>query len=163
MADPACCFCKRTGDQVTHLIQGPDRFICDICVAIKDHGWRERQIDYLLRLRNRRTLAHTRRGIRTAYLVIGQRLQFGVQALASLSSSVLRTSRPVRRVVLASRRGGHQLRRPYLITTERTAMAITAIHPTMTRDVTAPAVILAISLSVCGRSIVASLLTPPAS
>jgi hypothetical protein len=64
MAATTCCFCGRTVDQVTHLIQGPDLFICDICVdacvdtlATKDHGWRERQIDYLLRLRNRRTLA----------------------------------------------------------------------------------------------------------
>ena len=60
MAATACCFCGRTVDQVTHLVQGPDLFICDICVdacvdtlAAKDHGWRERQIDYLLRLRNR--------------------------------------------------------------------------------------------------------------
>jgi ClpX C4-type zinc finger protein len=64
MAANKCCFCGRNVDQVTHLIQGPDLFICDICVdacvdtlATKDHGWRERQIDYLLRLRNRRTLA----------------------------------------------------------------------------------------------------------
>ena len=64
MADATCCFCKRSEDQVTHLIQGPDLFICDICVdacvdtlAVKDRGWRERQIDYLLRLRNRQTLA----------------------------------------------------------------------------------------------------------
>jgi hypothetical protein len=64
MAATSCCFCGRTVDQVTHLVQGPDLFICDICVdacvdtlATKDHGWRERQIDYLLRLRNRRTLA----------------------------------------------------------------------------------------------------------
>jgi ATP-dependent protease Clp ATPase subunit len=63
MAATACCFCGRTVDQVTHLVQGPDLFICDICVdacvdtlATKDHGWRARQIDYLLRLRNRRTL-----------------------------------------------------------------------------------------------------------
>ena len=28
----ACCFCERTDDQVTHLIQGPKLFICDICV-----------------------------------------------------------------------------------------------------------------------------------
>lgn len=61
MAVPMCCFCGRTVDQVTHLIQGPELFICDICVdacidtlATKDHGWRERQIDYLLRLKNRR-------------------------------------------------------------------------------------------------------------
>ncbi len=54
----ACCFCERTENQVTHLVQGPNLFICDICVdacidtlATKDHGWRERQIDYLLRLR----------------------------------------------------------------------------------------------------------------
>ena len=64
MAATACGFCGRTVDQVTHLIQGPDLFIRDICVdacvdtlATKDHGWRERQMDYLLRLRNRRTLA----------------------------------------------------------------------------------------------------------
>jgi hypothetical protein len=64
MAASACCFCGRTVDQVTHLIQGPELLICDICVdacvdtlATKDHGWRERQIDYLLRLRNRRTPA----------------------------------------------------------------------------------------------------------
>ena len=64
MATSACCFCGRTVDQVTHLIEGPELFICDICVdacidtlAVKDHGWRERQIDYLLRLRNRQTLA----------------------------------------------------------------------------------------------------------
>jgi ATP-dependent protease Clp ATPase subunit len=56
-----CCFCARSVDQVTHLIQGPELFICDICVdacvdalATKDPGWRERQIDYLLRLRHRR-------------------------------------------------------------------------------------------------------------
>jgi len=61
MAATACCFCGRTDDQVTHLIQGPELCICDICVdacvdtlATKDHGWRERQIDYLLMLRNRR-------------------------------------------------------------------------------------------------------------
>jgi hypothetical protein len=64
MAAPACCFCKRSDDQVTHLIQGPDLFICDICVdacvdtlATKDHGWTalavvERELshnqDYLL-------------------------------------------------------------------------------------------------------------------
>jgi hypothetical protein len=61
MAISACCFCGRTVDQVTHLIQGPELLICDICVdacvdtlATKDYGWRERQIDYLLRLRNRR-------------------------------------------------------------------------------------------------------------
>jgi hypothetical protein len=69
MAATKCCFCGRTVDQVTHLIQGPELFICDICVdacvdtlATKDHGWRERQIDYLLRLRNRRTLAPGRLG-----------------------------------------------------------------------------------------------------
>jgi ClpX C4-type zinc finger len=63
MATNECCFCKRGADRVTHLIQGPDLFICDICVdacvdtlAVKDHGWRERQIDYLMRLRQR-TLA----------------------------------------------------------------------------------------------------------
>jgi ATP-dependent protease Clp ATPase subunit len=56
-----CCLCERTDDQVTHLIQGPKLFICDICVdacvdtlATKDRGWRERQVDYLLRLRHRR-------------------------------------------------------------------------------------------------------------
>jgi ATP-dependent protease Clp ATPase subunit len=60
MAVATCCFCKRSVDQVTHLIQGPELFICDICVdacvdtlATKDVGWRERQIDYLLRLRHR--------------------------------------------------------------------------------------------------------------
>jgi hypothetical protein len=49
MAATACCFCGRTVDQVTHLIEGPDLFICDICVdacvdtlATKDHGWGER-------------------------------------------------------------------------------------------------------------------------
>src|SRR3954451_23152428 len=64
MAAAACCFCGRTVDQVTHLLQGPELLICDICIdacvdtlATKDHGWRERQIDYLLRLRNRRSLA----------------------------------------------------------------------------------------------------------
>jgi ClpX C4-type zinc finger len=61
MAADACCFCKRTVDQVTHLIQGPELSICvDACIdtlATKDHGWRERQIDYLLRLRHRRTRA----------------------------------------------------------------------------------------------------------
>jgi ATP-dependent protease Clp ATPase subunit len=64
MAAAACCFCRRTVDQVTHLVQGPELLICDICVdacvdtlATKDHGWRERQIDYLLRLRSRRTIA----------------------------------------------------------------------------------------------------------
>jgi ATP-dependent protease Clp ATPase subunit len=63
MAD-ACGFCNRTSDQVTHFVQGPKFLICDICVdacvdtlATKDHGWRERQIDYLLRLRNRQPLA----------------------------------------------------------------------------------------------------------
>ena len=61
MPTESCCFCDRTPEQVTHLIQGPRTFICDICVdacvdtlATKDIGWRERQIDYLLRLRNRR-------------------------------------------------------------------------------------------------------------
>ena len=61
VAVTTCCFCKRSLDQVTHLIQGPQLFICDICVdacidtlAAKDAGWRERQIDYLLRLRHRR-------------------------------------------------------------------------------------------------------------
>jgi ATP-dependent protease Clp ATPase subunit len=60
MPDAACCFCERTVDQVTHLIEGPNLFICDICVdacvdtlATKDVGWRERQIDYLLRRRNK--------------------------------------------------------------------------------------------------------------
>jgi hypothetical protein len=60
MEATACCFCGRAVDEVTHLVQGPDLFICDIYVdtlATKDHGWRERQIDYLLRLRNRRALA----------------------------------------------------------------------------------------------------------
>jgi ATP-dependent protease Clp ATPase subunit len=64
MTATACCFCDRTVDQVRHLIQGPELAICDICVdacidtlATKDVGWRERQIDYLLRLRNRKTLA----------------------------------------------------------------------------------------------------------
>jgi hypothetical protein len=44
------------------LYPRPELLICEICVdacvdtlATKDHGWRERQIDYLLRLRNRRT------------------------------------------------------------------------------------------------------------
>ena len=39
----------------------PKLFICDVCVdacidtlATKDRGWRERQINYLLRLRHRR-------------------------------------------------------------------------------------------------------------
>ena len=64
MGAATCCFCARSADQVTHLIQGPELFICDICVdacidtlATKDHGWRERQIDYLLRLKHRRTRA----------------------------------------------------------------------------------------------------------
>src|SRR5580704_2466043 len=30
MAVATCCFCERTVDQVTHLIQGPSLFICDI-------------------------------------------------------------------------------------------------------------------------------------
>jgi ATP-dependent protease Clp ATPase subunit len=45
MAVATCCFCERTVDQVTHLIQGPKGFICDICVdacidtlATKDRG-----------------------------------------------------------------------------------------------------------------------------
>ena len=61
VAVTTCCFCKRSLDQVTHLIQGPELFICDICVdacidtlATKDADWRERQIDYLSRLRHRR-------------------------------------------------------------------------------------------------------------
>jgi hypothetical protein len=52
---------RTTEDQVTHLFQGPQLLICDICVdacidtlATKDRDWRERQIDYLLRLRHRR-------------------------------------------------------------------------------------------------------------
>jgi ClpX C4-type zinc finger protein len=60
METAKCSFCNRSEDQVTHLVQGPDLFICDICVdacidtlAVKDHGWRERQIDYLMRLRHR--------------------------------------------------------------------------------------------------------------
>jgi ATP-dependent protease Clp ATPase subunit len=60
MAAEICCFCKRSVHQVTHLVQGPELFICDICVdacvdtlATKDRGWLERQIDYLLRLRRR--------------------------------------------------------------------------------------------------------------
>lgn len=60
MATRTCRFCNRGEHAVTHLIQGPDLFICDICVeacidtlAAKDHGWRERQIDYLMRLRHR--------------------------------------------------------------------------------------------------------------
>jgi ATP-dependent protease Clp ATPase subunit len=64
MADDACAFCNRTLDQVTHLIRGPEHSICDICVdacidtlATKDPGWRERQIDYLMRCRNRRANA----------------------------------------------------------------------------------------------------------
>jgi hypothetical protein len=32
MAATSCFFCGRTVDQVTHLVQGPDLFICDICV-----------------------------------------------------------------------------------------------------------------------------------
>lgn len=47
MASTSCCFRGRTVDQVTHLVQGPDLLICDICVeacvdmlATKDHGWR---------------------------------------------------------------------------------------------------------------------------
>src|SRR5690242_13317613 len=62
MVASACCFCGRTVDQLTHIVKGPDCFICDICVdacvdtlATKYRGWRERQIDYLLRLRNQRT------------------------------------------------------------------------------------------------------------
>jgi ATP-dependent protease Clp ATPase subunit len=50
-------------EEVSHLIQGPDLFICDICVdacvdtlAVKDPAWRERQIAYLMKLRHR-TLA----------------------------------------------------------------------------------------------------------
>jgi ClpX C4-type zinc finger len=64
MTASACYFCNRTVGQVTHLIQGPELAICDICVdacidtlATRDVGWRERQIDYLPRLRNRKTLA----------------------------------------------------------------------------------------------------------
>jgi hypothetical protein len=64
MTATACCLCNRTVDQVTHLFQGHELAICEICVdacidtlATKDVGWRERQIDYLLRLRNRKTLA----------------------------------------------------------------------------------------------------------
>jgi ATP-dependent protease Clp ATPase subunit len=52
MAATAGCFCGRTVDQVTHLVQGPELFIYDICVdacvdtlATKDPGRRERQID----------------------------------------------------------------------------------------------------------------------
>ncbi len=64
MPTRTCRFCNRGEDAVTHLIQGPDLFICDICVdacidtlAVKDHGWRERQIDYLMRLRHRAAAA----------------------------------------------------------------------------------------------------------
>jgi ATP-dependent protease Clp ATPase subunit len=64
VAVTTCCFCKRSLEQVTHLIQGPEHLICDICVdacidtlATKDAGWRERQIDYLLRLRQGRSQA----------------------------------------------------------------------------------------------------------
>ena len=64
MTATACYFCNRTVGQVTYLIQGPELAICDICVdacietlATRDVGWRERQIDYLPRLRNRKTLA----------------------------------------------------------------------------------------------------------
>jgi ATP-dependent protease Clp ATPase subunit len=63
MTEASCAFCGRSVDQVSHLIQGPTQFICDICVdacvdtlARKDVGWRERQIDYLLRLRHQRSL-----------------------------------------------------------------------------------------------------------
>ena len=45
MATTQCCFRTRTVDEVTHLVQGPDLFVCDICVdacvdtlATKDHG-----------------------------------------------------------------------------------------------------------------------------
>ena len=57
MEATACCFCGRAVDEVTHLVQGPDLDIYVDTLATKDHGWRERQIDYLLRLRNRRALA----------------------------------------------------------------------------------------------------------
>ncbi|HZS82852.1 MAG TPA: ClpX C4-type zinc finger protein [Stellaceae bacterium] len=50
-AEPACTFCGRAGDEVAHLIAGPDVFICDVCVescvgvlADKDQEWREQQI-----------------------------------------------------------------------------------------------------------------------
>ena len=56
-----CCFCHRTADEVTHLVQGPELYICDICIdacidtlARQDAGWRERQVDFLLRLKHRR-------------------------------------------------------------------------------------------------------------
>jgi ClpX C4-type zinc finger len=56
MAATKGCFCGRTVDQVTHLVQGSDLHICvDACVDhAGDRGasWREGQIDYLLRLRN---------------------------------------------------------------------------------------------------------------
>jgi hypothetical protein len=52
METSACSFCGRTVDQVTHFVQGPSLFICDICVdacvdtlATKDHGWIERQTE----------------------------------------------------------------------------------------------------------------------
>jgi ATP-dependent protease Clp ATPase subunit len=66
MAVATCSFCERTADQVTHLVQGPKVFICDICVdacidtlATKARGWRERQIDYVLRLRHRKQPVET--------------------------------------------------------------------------------------------------------
>jgi ATP-dependent Clp protease ATP-binding subunit ClpX len=56
-----CAFCNRTQDQVTHLVEGPGLYICDICIdgcidtlAEKDAGWRERQVDRLLKFRHRR-------------------------------------------------------------------------------------------------------------
>jgi ClpX C4-type zinc finger len=60
MTIPVCSFCKRPGPKVSYLVQGPDNLlICDNCVAAsldtvakKDRGWRDRQIDHLLSLRN---------------------------------------------------------------------------------------------------------------
>src|SRR6478752_6603251 len=60
MTIPVCSFCKRPGPKVSYLVQGLDNLlICDNCVAAsvdtvakKDRGWRDRQIDHLLSLRN---------------------------------------------------------------------------------------------------------------
>jgi hypothetical protein len=60
MTIPVCSFCKRPGPKVSYLVQGPDNLlICDNCVAAsvdtvakKDRGWRDRQIDHLLSLRD---------------------------------------------------------------------------------------------------------------
>lgn len=94
VAVTACCFCKRPLDQVTHLIQGPELFIYDICVdacidtaATKDPGWRERQIDYLVRLRHGRSQPDQPPGRPCAYFLMRVRTRARAATRAPIESA----------------------------------------------------------------------------